>query len=162
MAEIEEESLLRIATFGHQRRSQNLFTEFQIRIPLQNLVDISQEALRINDILLEIRKENAESSEQFIGRQPGHRERDEFGIFLYGLQRLSCNVIAQAMGRASLDVRDDTMVVQLLNGRAETDKLYVGTTDIVGQVIIVAPACGAMLYDVAQQDGSFLGNPQLG
>ena len=66
------------------------------------------------------------------------------------------------MGRASLDVRDDTMVVQLLKSGAEADKLDVGTADIVGQVIIVAPACGAMLYDVAQQDGSFLGNPQLG
>ena len=66
------------------------------------------------------------------------------------------------MGRASLDVRDDTMVVQLLKSGAEADKLDVGTADIVGQVIIVAPVCGAMLYDVAQQDGSFLGNPQLG
>ena len=63
MAEIEEESLLRIATFGHQRRIQNLLAELKIRIAFQDLVDIRQKAFRVNDILLEIRKENTESSE---------------------------------------------------------------------------------------------------
>ena len=54
MAEIEEESLLRIATFGHQRRIQNLLAELKIRIAFQDLVDIRQKAFRVNDILLEI------------------------------------------------------------------------------------------------------------
>ena len=127
-----------------------LAAEFQLLVLVHQLVEVLEQALRVDVVPEILREHEADAGEELLGDEAGALQRLEFRVLLDGPDRFAAHHVAIA-AVAAMD--DDAQILQLPERFAKAQELDVRAPDVVGQVVVVAAVARVVLQDGGQQHG---------